>query len=140
MSVYVVDASVVAKWFIKEEASESALSILGDNNRLFAPDFMYLEMDNILCKRIRRGSLTFDEAKNIQTTLRSYPVQIRTFWLIMDSAFSIANQTGRSFYDCLYIALAVHLDGQMVTADRKLYEGLMEGPFGEYIKWVKDLE
>ena len=34
MNIYIVDASVAAKWFIEEDYRGAALSVLGENNRL----------------------------------------------------------------------------------------------------------
>ena len=39
MSLFIVDASVAAKWFIEEEHSDSALSVLKDIEQLPAPHF-----------------------------------------------------------------------------------------------------
>ena len=39
----------------------------------------------------------------------------------------------------LYLALAIHLDGQMVTEDRRLYDGLTNGPLAKHILWVEDI-
>ena len=50
MSLYVVDASVAAKWFIEEVHAEAALALLRESNRLHAPDFLLVEMDGLLCK------------------------------------------------------------------------------------------
>jgi predicted nucleic acid-binding protein len=45
MSVYVVDASVAAKWFFEEAYSEDASRPLHAKYRLHAPDFLLLELD-----------------------------------------------------------------------------------------------
>ncbi len=139
MSIYIVDASVAAKWFIKEEHHEVALSLFKEGNELHTPDFLFLEMDNILCKWIRRGIITDKESGNIRKALRQYPIQIHPFSLLLDSAYVIANQMQRSVYDCLYVALAALLEGQMVTADRRLYNGLADGPFAKSVVWIRNI-
>ncbi len=140
MSVFIVDASVVAKWFIEEEHSEAALSILKEKNRLHAPDFLLLEMDSIICKWTRRGVVTREEALELRDALRRYPIQHHSFTSFLDSAFAIANQTGQSIYDCLYVALAALVKGRMVTADRRLYDGLKNGKFRKHVVWVEDVK
>jgi len=139
LSVFIVDASVAAKWFIKEEHGEAALSILKKENRLHAPDFLLLEMDSIICKWTRRGVITTEEALELRDAFRRYPIQHHSFKSFLDSAFAIANQTGQSIYDCLYVALAALLKGRMVTADRKLYDSLLNSKFRRYVVWVEDL-
>lgn len=139
MNIYIVDASVSGKWFVKEDHTESALSLLGVGNQLHAPDFFLLEMDSVFCKWIRRGIVTAKEAGDIRAALRECPIRHHPFLTFLDSAYAIANRTRCSVYDCLYIALAVLLKGKMVTADRRLYDGLAKGQFAKYVLWVKDI-
>lgn len=140
MSVYIVDASVVAKWFIEEQYAEAALAVLNETNRLHAPDFLLLEMDSIFCKWLRRANVTPEECAELRETLRQYPIQRHPFVPLLDSAYAVANLTRQSIYDSLYVALAALIDGKMVTADRKLYDGLKNGPFAPNIVWVEDVK
>jgi len=50
----------------------------------------------------------------------------------------IAIETGRTFYDSLYVALAEALSCPLVTADEKLYDALRTGPLGSTVRWVTD--
>ena len=136
MSVFIVDASVAAKWFIEEEHAEAALSVLDKKNQLHAPDFLLLEMDSILCKWIRRDAVSPSEGIDVRSAIRQYPIQYHPFISFLDSAFAIANRTGQSIYDCLYVALAATLKGKMVTADRMLYDALKKGPYRKNVLWV----
>ena len=136
MSLLIVDASVAAKWFVEEEYGQAALEILDQSNQLHAPDFMLLEIDSIVCKWIRRDVLTAAEGSGLRDALRHYPIEYHPFNSYLDSAFAIAVQTGQSIYDCLYVALASLLEARMVTADRRLYEGLANGPFADYVVWI----
>ena len=140
MSVFIVDASVAAKWFIQEEYSGAALSVLRQGNRLHAPDFLFLEMSSIICKWIRRDVVAVEEAGELRHELRRYPIQIHPFASYLDSALAIANQTGQSIYDCLYVALAAILNAKMVTADHRLYESIRNGRFKKHIVWVEDIK
>lgn len=138
MSLYVADASVAAKWFLDEVHAEAARRIITPDNEFRAPDFFFLEMDNILCKRIRRGDLSERDASEARVLLRRLPIATFPFGQLQESAYTIANQTRHSLYDCLYAALAAELGGQMVTADRRLYEGLTAGPLSDHVVWVED--
>ncbi len=137
MSVFIVDASVAAKWFIKEEHADAALSVLDEKNQLHAPDFLLLEMDSIICKWIRRNAVSPAEGSDVRSAIRQYPVQYHPFISFLDSAFAIANQTERSVYDCLYVALAALLKGRMVTADRTLHDAMKKSPFRKNVVWVE---
>jgi len=140
LSVYVVDASVAAKWFARERHAESSLGLLSEGNRLHAPDFFVLEMDSVLCKWIRRGVIAEAEGDEIRSALERLPIQKHPFSVLRDSAYRIANRTGRGLYDCLYVALAALVGGPMVTADRSLYEGIRKGRLAEHVLWVGNLE
>ena len=140
MSVLIVDASVAAKWFVEEEYGEAALSVLDEKNQLHAPDFLLLEMDSIVCKWVRRGVVSPAEGTEVRDAFRQYPVRHHPFISFLDSAFAIANQTGQSVYDSLYVALAALLNGRMVTADRRLYGVLKNGSFAKHVVWVEDVQ
>ncbi len=137
--ILVVDASVAAKWFADEQLAGEALSILAPFNQLHAPDFLFLEIDSIISKWIRRGIITEAEGNDTRAAIRQVPIITYHFESYQDSAYYIAVKTHRSVYDCLYIALAAFLGGQMVTADRRLYNGLSGGPFGRNIVWLEDV-
>lgn len=139
MSVLIIDASVAAKWFVEEEHSDAALSVLKEGNRLHAPDFLLLEMDSIIGKWIRRSVINHAEGIDLRDALRRYPIQHHPFISFLDPAFTISSQTGQSIYDCLYVALAALLKGRMLTADRRLYDGLRNGPFKKHLIWIEDV-
>ena len=138
MNVFVLDASVAAKWFNDEVHAEASLAVLDQPNELHAPDFFLIEFDNIICKWIRRGVVEAQEGTAIRQTMRQYPIELHPFSPLMNSAFAIANETRRSLYDCVYVALAVLLDGSMVTADRRLYDAIAPGPLAAHITWVEN--
>ena len=49
----VVDSSVAVKWYLEEEGSDRAESLLRRNARLLAPDLLLPELGNVLWKRRR---------------------------------------------------------------------------------------
>ena len=139
MSLYVVDASVAAKWFFSEVHHQAARRIVDDRNDLHVPDFFLIEMDNALCKRIRRGDITAAEAGRIRGALRRSSVRLHPFGPLLDSAYAIAAGSGRGVYDCLYVALAALVGGPVVTADRRLYDGLAGGDYARHVLWIEDV-
>lgn len=64
MTKWVVDANVAIKWVLPEIYSDTALSILdNDDDQLLVPDFFFSEITNIFWKRIQRGELSLTEAR-----------------------------------------------------------------------------
>ncbi|MBX9658435.1 MAG: type II toxin-antitoxin system VapC family toxin [Nitrospiraceae bacterium] len=139
MNRYVVDASVVIKWFLPEIHSEAALRLCPPRYRLHVPALMTLEVGNVLAKRIRRGELTRAEGDVVLKELKHLPLQRHTDDRLFPAAYQLALDTQRSLYDCLYLALAEAVDSVMVTADRKFYSSLTGGAYGRRVLWVEDL-
>ena len=138
--IIVIDASVAAKWFFQEEHSDAALSLLGNPFELKAPDFLYLELENLLCKRTRRKELSISEALEMEDEIRSMPISSYPSAELRDRAFELALETKSSVYDCLYLTLAETLDGRMVTADGKFFQALGNSPLRNRMLWVEDLK
>ena len=128
MSIFVLDASVVLKWFVPEVHSGAARRLLDTEHQYFAPDLLIPEAGNAIWKKVRRGELTADEAQRLVADLSKVAVDtIATRGLIAE-ACALANATGRSVYDSTYVALAVRLDTQLITADDRLAQALAAHP------------
>lgn len=138
--IIVIDASVAAKWFFDEEHSIAALNLLDNPFELNAPDFFFLEMNSLLCKRARRQELSITEAFEMDDEIRSMPIQSYPTTALRERAFELALETKSSIYDCLYLALAEVLDGRMVTADQKFFQSLQDSPLRDRMLWVEDLK
>ncbi len=140
MSVFVVDASVAAKWFLHEEHHEAARRLRDPRHRLCAPDFFLLEMDNVFCRRVRRNEFAPAEAQKARRMLRGLPIEYSAFGTLLDRAYELALETRTSPYDCLYAVLAQVIGGRMVTADRRFYDRIAKSPFAAHVLWVEDVE
>ena len=68
MSIYVVDASVAAKWFFDEPLSDESARLLDPSHVLHVPDLFLIEIDSVLCKKIRRGEIS--EGRRRKSVLR----------------------------------------------------------------------
>jgi predicted nucleic acid-binding protein len=137
---HVVDASVAAKWIFPEAHSEAAKRLLNRKYTLNIPDFFLLEIDNILWKRTQRGEITPKEAGTCRTAFHDFPLKIHPFIHSLDLAYTVAQNAGQSLYDSLYVALAIQLDARLVTADRKLFDGLKGSPLEKHILWVEEVQ
>ena len=139
MTPHVVDASVVIKWFVDEVHAESARRLQEDQYELFAPDLLWPECGNILWKKVRRRELTFDEARLIWGGLEQQPISASQSRLVLDLALEVAFDTNRTVYDSCYLALAVLIGCQLVTADQKLFNALQGGSYATHVCWVANL-
>jgi predicted nucleic acid-binding protein len=140
MNRVVVDAGVVAKWYLPEIYSRESALLLEEPFQLFAPDLLFSEIGNLLWKRVIKKELSQDKGLEILAALDSVPLQIWESRILLPAAFSLACLTQRTLYDSLYIALAVSTKSRLVTADKKLFNALKEGPWGSQIFWIEDLD
>ena len=136
MKSYVLDASVVAAAFFQEDHADRAQRLLAGGCALYAPDLIYAELANVIWKRHRRGEIDPDEAGRLLADLRSLPLQITPCGDLVEAALELALRTGRSVYDCLYLALAVATRSVLVSADQRLVNALAGTSLATHIAWI----
>jgi predicted nucleic acid-binding protein len=127
VTTFVIDASVAVKWFLpssQEQYSENAFALLkryvAGQVRFVVPDLFWAEFGNICWKAVRQGRWSQKDAHTAisGTKRRNFPT-VSTLVLLED-AIAIATAFDRSVYDSLYIALALTMKSEFVTADERL--------------------
>lgn len=126
---YVVDASVAAKWVIPEAHSDKAIALLDEQQRgvhdLLAPDWLLPEVANVLGKAaVVRGLLSPDEAVQGFAAVLGLPLRLFPSTPLTAQALQLAIAHHKAVYDCLYIALAINQNCQMITADEPIIKDL----------------
>ncbi len=139
MTMFVVDASVAAKWFFPEEHSAESRRLLSPRRTLLAPDLIWSEFGNIAWKRIRRGELQAEEAAQIIADMNRMPLEIAPTHGLLAPALELAVATGRTVYDCMYLALAIDRKCPLATADERFVNALAATPFAKQIRHVRKL-
>ena len=138
MTRYVVDASVVVKWFVPEVHAEAARGLLREGFVLSSPDLVRAEVGNVMWKKWRRGQLSAETIEGILRDLDAFSLRIETSEPLLMTAWDVARRYDRSFYDGLYVALAERAGCPLVTADRRLYNALHGSDLPEPPIWVAD--
>ncbi|MDQ3928681.1 MAG: type II toxin-antitoxin system VapC family toxin [Chloroflexota bacterium] len=119
-----IDSSVVIKWFVAENNTAEALQVRAkydaDELELLAPDFINIEVGNILWKKHKLGLLLATEAEIIFNDFLTIELELTAATDLLKDAYSIATTHGPSVYDSLYIALSLREQCSFVTADEKL--------------------
>jgi len=131
MIYQVVDASVAIKWlppFQQEPLASEAEKLL---NRwelgaveLIAPDLIWTEIANAHWRAVRRNLCSSADAQASLAIMDEQELPAVPSEPLIDLALRIALQHGRTAYDSLYVALAVTLKSDLVTADEKLVNAL----------------
>jgi len=121
LSRFVVDASVAVKWYLPEIHADAAARWLARDAAFLAPDLIYAEFGNVLWKRVRSKELARSEARDIARAFRLVPVEVLPCEALLTPALEIACVLGRSLYDCLYLALALDRQCDLITADEEFF-------------------
>ena len=141
MSVFVVDASVVVKWFVPEIQSEAARRLLELPHEYLAPDLLFAETTNTIWKKIRRGELQREDGRRLIADINRIAVETVSCRALAEDAHSLANSTGRTVYDALYVALAVRLNTRLITADDRLSRTVAAHPMtAAHVRLVQTFE
>lgn len=124
MNPIIVDSSVAIKWYVTEEHSEEARRLLTDYQSgaldFLAPDLIYAEVGSIVWKKQTLRGLPMSDAEAVLAAFHALPMTITPSADLFQDAYQIAIVTGRTVYDCLYLALSVRENCRFVTADEKL--------------------
>jgi predicted nucleic acid-binding protein len=140
-SLLVVDASVALKWVLPEEDSELAEELLERGGPLHAPAFIFVELANAIWFKMRAGTLDLAEARGCLQDLREAPLQLWAGEEPLPSALEWAHRLDHAVYDCAYLALALHLGGSYVTADRRFWQkARARADLREQVMLLTDLE
>jgi predicted nucleic acid-binding protein len=135
MSIVVVDASIVVKWFVEEENSDKAIRIrdkyVEGEVRLIAPEIIKFEVLNAL---YYKKLFSEDEMGEISEALDSYlfdlyPLKGEYAKKTVETAF----RNNITIYDASYISLAIMKNAYFYTADEKLIKRLNK----DYLKYIK---
>ena len=136
----VIDASVAVKWFLPEIHSRAAERLLNEAFELLAPDLIWSELGNVLWKRWRRGELAEHSASEILTDFKRYPLLIYRSGPLLEDVWRLAANLNRSFYDCVYLALAKTQECPLVTADAKFFNALKNHRPWPPLIWVEEIK
>jgi predicted nucleic acid-binding protein len=136
---YVVDAAVIAKWFVTEPHSEAARRLIDGHCEVVVPDLAFSELGSILQRRVTSAEMSDPEALSILQTLAKMPLQVHRTWPLGPIALELQRSLACGVYDCIHIALALRESAVLVTADRSLYEMLRTTPLSRYVKWITDM-
>jgi predicted nucleic acid-binding protein len=136
---YVVDASVAVKWYVPEAHSAEAERLLDPMLHLSSPELVLPEFGQIIWKKVRRGELSERAGQRIIKAFDKAGVTLHAHSSVFIAAYTGAILTGQTVYDWTYLALAVALDCELVTADKSFYQYIAQTKLNRYLLWVGDI-
>jgi predicted nucleic acid-binding protein len=135
----VVDASLALKWVEREPYSDEASKLLENwrkqRRRLTAPALFAYEATNALAKRVKRGQLTLEAAKErLASLLENGPALENDVVLNLCALEIMAQFSLPSAYDAHYLALAESRQCEGWTADERLWNTVRRHL--PWLRWV----
>lgn len=129
--LYVVDASVAAKWFLPDEPDvTAAVTVLADfragRTALVTPGHLRYEVPSAIRAGYRTKRLTLEGSRAAISRFLSLQVPTIDDASMIEAGYEHSLRFGCSLYDGVYLALAESLDCPFVFADRRLRNGLGE--------------
>lgn len=135
---FVVDASIAAKWFVRENLHAEALLLLARPERLAAPDLIIAEIGNIAWKKCLRGEIPRDQAAAMAVAVGGYIPALQPSTGLIERALDLALTLNHPVYDCFYLACAGFLGGTLVTADSRFRDALRGTPHAGLVLYPGD--
>ena len=137
MKTFVIDASVVLKWYLGDEVSDdSALSLLNrfvDNDvDLVAPALLEYEVISGLIIAQRRGRIPDSTLINAISAFQGLGIKLENIVGLGMRMLFYAKKYTRSAYDAAYLVVAEHMKLDFITADKALYNATHKD-----LPWVK---
>ena len=133
------DAGVGVKWFVPEPDAGEAARLLNARFELHTPSYFFTEAASVLQRKVAIDrSLSESEGLEAFRLIRIIPITVHPTERLLEDAFRHAVRYRRPVYDSLYLVLAAAIGGRVVTADRRLYNGVHGGPLDHLVVWVAD--
>ena len=141
----VVDASIALKWVLDEPDSDIAQILLAEwidkELVILAPALLAYEATNSLYRKVRKGEITRDRARQALTKILFTGLELD---FSQDTSRSMkAMELSERFdrpatYDSHYLALAEREDCEFWTADTRLWNSI-RGKFS-WARWMGDYQ
>jgi len=125
----VVDASVAVKFTVREPRSEEARRYLATPDPLIAPDWLLAEAANTLWRKVKRSELLEIHAQENIEVLPDFFERLVPARELVGEALRLGFRLRHPVYDCLYLALALREDCQLVTDDEEFHLSIDKSAF-----------
>jgi predicted nucleic acid-binding protein len=138
----IVDASVAVKWLLEEHGSATARRLFSPRRRLVAPDLLELEFANAVWKRVQRREMEAEQAEELFEDFQQIvgqSLEIVASQAYLSTALGLANVTGGTVYDCLYLSLAMSEESSLITSDQRFVNLISRTPFSKSVRFLSAL-
>ncbi len=121
MPVRVVDASALGALVFGEPKAEEIAEALAEA-QIAAPALLWYELANLCLGKIKAHPTQRDQILGAFELARRFTIQIVK--VDHPAIVELAEQTGLTTYDASYLWLARHLDGELITLDKRMRKAM----------------
>jgi predicted nucleic acid-binding protein len=118
---YVLDASIAACWCYHDEQdqrADAAFDLLGREYAL-VPLHWWFEIRNVVLLGEKRRRVTEQHVRNFLSELDDFPIEFASM-PDGDAVLGLARRHGLTFYDAVYLELALRENIPLATLDKEL--------------------
>ena len=142
MKNFVIDTSVVLKWYLPDEhGTDQALSLFAEfvegNLNLYAPDLINYEFVNAMWVAGKMGRIDLKDRDAAVNNFLHIEITKIDIGKLFETILFIATKYNRSCYDSAYLALSQIIKEPFVTSDKRLYNAVKKGISS--IVWIEDI-
>lgn len=139
--LYVVDASIVARWYLPSPPFLDLTRAVRDDYRasridLTASDNLRLEVGGALHLAMRAGFIRAEDSEAWYNAFLDWNLPLIETVDLLRPAYRLSLRFGCSFYDAIYLVLAQQENAPFIHADQKLHHAL-GGRFPLEL-WIED--
>ncbi len=125
----VIDANVALKLFFVQPLSNQADALFAHleadaQARFNVPDFFYAECASAFANYVRLAKYPAASARQDMAELRALSLHVTPTADLATEALELTISHRISGYDAFYVALAIHLNAPLITADDKLVRAM----------------
>ena len=130
---FVIDASVAAKWYLRDESLYWEASVLYDDHiagqvELIAPRQIRVEVAAAFRRAVLRGRITASHAEQLLRAWLEMSLSLFDNETLLLEATRLWIRHGCTLFDGLYIACAAQTQAPLVTADERLLRTMGNRP------------
>jgi predicted nucleic acid-binding protein len=136
-TIVCIDANIVTQRVISNAGEDLWEDWAQSSIRLVAPTLLYYEVTNSLYRYLKTGIFTLDTVEKTLRAALALPIELVGEAHLHQRAKDLAAKFNLpAAYDAHYLALAEHLDAELWTADKHLFNTVHS--YG--VEWVKLVE
>lgn len=134
---HVVDASVALKWFVEEEGSERAVTLLQPGIGRMAPEVVVAELVNAGWRLHKQGFMTAQQLGLMSGQIGHVFTKLHPLGPLAEQAGEMAVTLNHPAYDCFYLALAEQLQLPLITADQRFLASAKQSIWGGRVVFLR---